>query len=161
MRARRRGADLVERRWRKRVLEAEQVVRGVLADQVGAGGERLAELDRGGADRLEGVGIARRLGDARAEARDAREAADGARGVGIALDAGERAVAREDAAPFEQAPEMDRGGGHVAVPQTFQPLWIATRPPSKGSTLVRTNPASPIIRSKAAMSGKRRIDSIR
>jgi hypothetical protein len=50
-----RGADLLERRRRQRVLKAGQVLRSLLADQIGAGGERLAELDGGRADRLKAV----------------------------------------------------------------------------------------------------------
>ncbi len=110
------SGDRGERDGGQRVLEAEEVVRRLVSDQVGAGGERLAELDRGGADRLERVGIARLGGHARAEAGDAREAADGLGRVRIALDAGQRPVAREDAAPEKQAPEMDGGRGHSLSP---------------------------------------------
>ena len=52
----------VERRGRQAVLEHEQVARRFLADQIGPGRERLAELDRGRADLLEGLGIGRTRG---------------------------------------------------------------------------------------------------
>src|SRR3546814_5453382 len=41
----------------ERVLQREQVMRGFLADEIGTRCERLAELDRRGADRLKGGGI--------------------------------------------------------------------------------------------------------
>src|SRR3546814_7264935 len=41
-------ANRVERHRGQRVLEAQQVAGGFLADQIGPGRERLAELDRGG-----------------------------------------------------------------------------------------------------------------
>jgi hypothetical protein len=47
------------------------------------------------------------------------------------------------------------------VHQIFQPEWIATSPPSSGSTLVWVKPASRIMRSNSGMGGKRRIDSIK
>jgi len=97
----------------QRVLEAQQIVRGFLADQIGARRQRLAELDRRGADILERVGIGRHQRHARAEAGNAGEAAHGLWRVRIALDPAQRAVTREDAAPFEQAEEMDGGGGHL------------------------------------------------
>jgi hypothetical protein len=45
--------DQLERDRRQAVLQREQVVRRLVADEVGPGGERLAELDRRRADRLE------------------------------------------------------------------------------------------------------------
>jgi len=93
---------------------------------------------------------------ARAEAGDATEPSHLRRGERIALDTAERPVAGERAAPAEQAPDMDGG-----VSQIFQPLWIATRPPSIGSTETRAKPARSIIALNFSMSGKRRIDSMR
>ncbi len=56
---------------REVVLELEQVHRRGFADEVGAGGERLAELDGGRADLLHGRGVIDLAGHAEAEARDA------------------------------------------------------------------------------------------
>jgi hypothetical protein len=125
-------ADQRERERGQRILQPQQVERRFLTHEIGARRQRLAELDRGRADRLERVGVARRLRHA------------------------QRAVPCENPAPFEEPPQVD---GRVG--QIFQPLWIATSPPRSGSTRVRAKPASAIIRSKRAMSGKRRIDSTR
>ena len=67
-----------------------------------------------------------------------------------------RAMPRERPPPLEQAPDMRGRPGQI-----FHPEWIATSPPMIGSTLVRSNPASRIIRSNSGIGGKRRIDSIR
>ena len=61
--------DRLERKRRQRILQAEEIERGLVTDDVGAGGERLAELDRGGAERLEGVGVARLIGHRGTDAR--------------------------------------------------------------------------------------------
>ena len=106
-----RGLDrrLDRREWlgRERILKLEEVGRGGIADQIGTGGQRLAQFDRGGADRLQRGGVIGIVGHARAEARDAGEAADEWRGQRIALDPGQRPVAGKRAAPFEQPPDVD------------------------------------------------------
>ena len=151
-----RATDSVEGERRERVLQPHQIERGVLADQIGSRRQRLAELDRGGADRLERIGIARNRRHARAEPREPDQPAQPRRRIRVALDPAQRAMPREDAAPFQEPPRVhDRRG------QIFQPEWIATSPPSIGSTLVWTNPASPIIALNRSIVGKRRIDSIR
>ena len=104
-----RRMDGLERHRRQAVLQSQQVVRRVLADQVGTGGERLAQLDRGGADRLERVGVARHPRHARAEASDAGEAADGGGGGRVLLDPAQGAVAREDPAPSQEPPQVRDG----------------------------------------------------
>lgn len=111
-RSRHRGVDRLVRNRRQRILQAKQVVRRDIADDIGPSRQRLAKLDRGRTDRLQRIGIGRHLGHAGAEPGDARQAAHRYRRVGIALDTPQRAVACEDAAPFEEAPEMDCGGGH-------------------------------------------------
>ena len=138
------------------VLQHGKVVRGRLADQIGAGGERLAELDRGRADRLEGLGIAGHLRHPRAEAGEPGQPAHRRRRVRIALDAAQRAVPRQHPAPFQEPPDMGDGTGQI-----FQPEWIATRPPRIGSAFTLRKPAASIMRAKPGMSGKRSIDSIR
>ena len=149
-------ADALERHRRQRVLQCQQVARGFLADQVGARRERLAELDRRGADRLEGGGIIGHRGLRRPEAREPAQPFDADRGRRRALDPAQRPVAREDAAPFQQAGNMDDRTG-----QAFHPLWIATNPPMIGSTFTAVKPAAPIILANSGIGGKRRIDSIR
>ena len=108
-----RGADQREGEGGHRILEPREIQRRRLPHQIGAGGERLAELDRGRADRLEGIGIARLLGSARTDPRDAGEAAHGRRRVRVALDPAQRAVAGKRAAPAHQAPQVDDGRGHM------------------------------------------------
>ena len=129
-----------------------------LADQVGAGGERLAELDRGRADLLQGRGIIGPRWACAAPKRATRHSRRTSGGVsGSRSMPCKRAVPRQRPAPFEEAPEMDDGGGG----QIFHPLQMQTRPPSIGSTLALAKPASAIIRRKASGLGKRRIDSTR
>src|SRR3546814_7240143 len=68
--------DALEGDGRQRVLERQQVAGRLFADKVGARRQRLAELDRRGADGLEGGGI---IGNARldgAEPGDAAESLD-------------------------------------------------------------------------------------
>ena len=151
-----RRLDRREGLGRQVVLELEQVRRRRLADEIGAGGERLAELDRGRADLLHRRGIIDLAGHAQAEARDAAQPADVGRRQRVALDALQGAMPRQRPAPFEEAPEMDGGGGQI-----FHPLQMQTSPPSIGSTLALAKPASAIIRRKASGLGKRRIDSTR
>ena len=149
-------SDLREGDRRQRILQPQQIERRGIADQIGSRRQRLAELHGGRPDRLERVGVARRSRDTCAEPQQPQEASQLGRRVGIAFQPAQCAVPREDAAPFEEPPAVDERSGQI-----FQPLWIATSPPSSGSTRVRTKPASRIIASNAGMSGKRRIDSIR
>jgi hypothetical protein len=72
-----------------------------LADEVGAGGERLAELDRGGAELLQRGGIVG-LGRLARPKRARRARRRKGRGEGIALDPLQRAVAGKRAAPAQQ-----------------------------------------------------------
>ena len=93
----------------QRILELEEVGRGGLADEVGTGRQRLAELDRGGADRLQRGGI---IGDRRAGAAPKRATrTGGARWRGVSGSRSippQRAVPRQRPPPFEEAPEMRR-----------------------------------------------------
>ena len=93
------------------VLQLRRFARRILADEVGPGGQRLAELDRGRADRLERRGIIGLGGHAQAEARDAAQPAHLRRGQRIALDALQRAVPRQRPAPLAAA----RDGSRAAV----------------------------------------------
>ena len=146
----------LERHRRDGILQPQQVAGGCLADDIGAGGERLAQFDRGRPQRLKSVGVARHLGHTRAQPCQSQQAPQPQRRVRITLDPAQRTVTGQRSAPFQKPPGMDDRRGQI-----FQPLWIATSPPSIGSTRVCTKPASPIMRSNAGISGKRRIDSIR
>ncbi len=106
------GANRFERHRRQVVLQRQQVARRFFADEVGPRGQRLAELDRGGADLLKRRGIVRRARLHRSEARDAGQPLDRLWGVGIALDPAQRAVLRQRAAPRQEPPDMRRGSGH-------------------------------------------------
>src|SRR3546814_12071725 len=89
----------------ERVLQREQVMRGFLADEIGTRCERLAELDRRGADRLKGGGI---VGDFRLDSTEASDEAEELyprRRLRPGFDHAPRAVECEDGAPVGQ-----RGG---------------------------------------------------
>jgi hypothetical protein len=64
------------RRRRERILKLEEVCRGSLPDEVGAGRKCLAKFDCCGADRLERGGIIGIGGLAQPETQHAHEAAD-------------------------------------------------------------------------------------
>ena len=96
------------------VLEPQQIVRSVFTDEIGASGERLAELDRRWSDRLERIGVARHCGHARAEPGYSGEAADGGWRVRVTLDPAQCSVPSEDAAPFQESPDVRCGRGHSA-----------------------------------------------
>src|SRR3546814_16033869 len=53
--------DTGEGNRRQRVLQGKEISGSLLAHQIGTGGERLTQLDRGGANRLKAFGIARLL----------------------------------------------------------------------------------------------------
>src|SRR3546814_8819870 len=77
--------------------------------------ERLTQLERGGANRLKGFGIARLLGHACPETGETRQTADRQWRQRVLLYAGERAMTSENATPFEETPEMGDGGCHAGV----------------------------------------------
>ena len=127
-----------------------------LADQIGPGRQRLPQLDCGRADRLERSGV---VGDTRLERAkpcDPAKPPNLCRGTRITLYPAQGTVTAKRSAPAQQAEDMGRRTGQI-----FQPEWIATSPPSIGSTLVRAKPALRIIPSNSGIGGKRRIDSIR
>ena len=120
--------DLFEIDRGKIVLQGQEVARGILADEVGPRGQRLPQLDRGGADIAKGAGIVGLFGLHRAETGNPREPLDLRRGVGIVLDPAQRPVARQRAAPLEQAQDMRRGACH---PRPSTPNGCS--PPRRGS----------------------------
>src|SRR3546814_12643271 len=77
------------------------------AHQIGTGGERLTQLDRGGANRLKGFGIARLLGHACSETGETRQTADRQWRQRVLLYAGERAMTSANAPPFEETPRTE------------------------------------------------------
>ncbi len=132
------------------------------ADQVGPGGQGLAELDGRRADRGEGAGVIGVAGLDRAEPRQRAAAGAPVRGhIGIGLDPAQCAPWRARMRP--QRSRRNRCVVAVVTPAgyTFQPECMATSPPSSGSTRVWANPASRIMSSNSVMGGKRRIDSTR
>ena len=110
---------------RQRILQGQQIVRRFLANQIGAGGERLPQLDRGRADFAKGTGI---IGDLRLDRPQPRNPAQPLhlwRGVAILLDPAQRAVTRQYAAPSEQAENMGCGTGHRLLDVS---LWMRVMP---------------------------------
>ena len=96
-------ANLAEgHRWQA-VLQLQQIARGRFADHVGPGCQRLAELDRGRADRLQCGRIIGLFWLDRAEPRDTEQSPDLRRSCLVSFQIAQRAVPRERAAPFEQA----------------------------------------------------------
>ena len=153
--------DKVEGRRGQLVLKHQQIVHGFFSNDVGPCRKCLPKLNRRRANGPKRPGIIGRFGLDRAKSRNTKKALYLRRGVAISLNGAQRSVAREDAAPFEQAKNMCNWTGHLVRGYTFQPLCIATSPPNMGSTLVCTKPASPIMRLKFCISGKRRMDSTR
>ncbi len=94
--------DRGEGHRRQAVLQGQQVVDRALAHQIGAGGERLAQLDRGRADGLKRAGIVGLVWLKRAEPRNPHQPPDRRRGVAIPLNPAQRAVLRQGAAPAQQ-----------------------------------------------------------
>src|SRR3546814_19040888 len=94
---------------------------GILADEIGTRRERLAELDRRGADRLEGGGIVGGLGLDRAETRDAAEALDSRRRLRRGFDPAPSAMARQGATPLQQTDDkIGRAACRERVCQTVK-----------------------------------------
>ena len=102
----------VKRRRRQLVLQRQQIMRGLNADDVRPRCQRLAELDRGRADGLKRTGIIRNLGLDRAQSRNPAQALHRWRRIAVSFDSAQRAVPGEDAAPFEQAEDVGCGACH-------------------------------------------------
>jgi len=112
-----RRLDRREGQGRQRILQPHEVRRGIATDQIGTSRERLPQLDRGGADRLQRGGVIGHGGLAQTEARGPEQVADRGRGQRIALDPPQRAVPGERPPPFEEPIEVGNAGGQI-----FQPL---------------------------------------
>jgi len=107
--------DRLERHGRQRILQAQQVRRRFLSNEVGTGRQRLAQLDRGRADRLEGVGIARLRRHPRAETGEPHQPPHRRGRQRIALYAAQRAMPRQRPPPFQEPPDMGDVAGHSRV----------------------------------------------
>ena len=119
------GTDAGEGHRRERVLQRQQVARRLFADQIGTRRERLPQLDRRRSDRLEGGGIVGHLGLDRAKPRDAAQPLDPRRRLRRGLDPAQRAMARQDAAPLQQAGDMGDGSGHLGPPPACGRGWAS------------------------------------
>ncbi len=146
---------------RHAVLQPFKLHHHLGADDVGAGGEELPELDVGGAEPVD------RGGEAAEAVRAAprQEIGEGQRRPGERrqhqrIDADERALARQHEAGARQARYVPDGGQTRQV-QSFQPEWMATTPPVSRVNATRENPASSIMSAKRSGGGNLRIDSTR
>ena len=110
-------AHLSKVKGRQSVLQAQEIAGRLFADEVGAGCERLTKLDGRWANFLKCPGIIRLFRQKCAQSGEACDEAQTRRGGRAALNAQQRAIARQNAAPFQQPPEMDDAGGQI-----FQPL---------------------------------------
>ena len=99
------------------ILQAEQIERRFLANQVGPGGQGLTQLDRGRTDCLKGSGIVRHARLEGTQPRQPEQPLDGRGCVAILLDSAQRAVLRQDPAPAQQSQQMGCRTGQI-----FQPL---------------------------------------
>ena len=156
--ARRRDGAL---RRRHAVLQLFELHRHLGADDVGARGEKLPELDVGGAEPVDGGGQA--ADAARAAPRHEigeRQRRPGERRQSIRIDADEGALARQHETGARQARSVSDGGQTRQV-QSFQPEWIATTPPVSRVNSTRRNPASATMSAKRSGGGNLRINSTR
>ncbi|MNQ78494.1 hypothetical protein D3C85_934070 [compost metagenome] len=172
------GAGFGQREGRQLVLQPAQILGELDAEDVGAGGQDLTQLDGHGAEVFEGLtdalagstGAMRLAGQHLHGARE-RTGPDGQQVGRLARDQG--VVARQHPAPADQTEGRAqrvadglrrRGGGRSLDGQPAQiahPWWMAAIPPDRLVTLTRLNPASSIIRLKVCWSGKRRMLSTR
>ena len=137
-------ADRLERRGREVVLQRERFSAASCSDEVRAGRQGLAELDRRRADRLQRRRVIGRRRDARPEARDPHQPADLRRRERVVFDPAQRPMAGQRPAPFQQTPQV--GDVRSSWPEcelksSIRCEW-STRPPSIGSAAARTKPAS-------------------
>ncbi|MNE20465.1 hypothetical protein D3C80_1135880 [compost metagenome] len=156
---------LLQREGRQLVLQSPQVLGELQAEDVGAGGQHLAQLDGDGAEVLEGLAdaLARPSGAMPAAGEQLDQAGEGAapggqQGVGLARDQG--VVARQHPPPADQAESrahrmahgpglrLGRRGVEDQPAQVAHPWWMAAMPPDRLVTLTRLKPASSIIRLK-------------
>ena len=161
------GAGLVQREGRQLVLQSAQILGELDAEDVGAGGQNLTQLDGHGAE------VFKRLPDALAGPTSAVLAAGrhlhqprerprpgGQQGIDLARDQG--VVTRQNPAPADQAQagaqrvadgfraRRGRRGLDGQPAQIAHPWWMAAIPPDRLVTLTRLKPASSIMRLNVA-----------
>ena len=110
-------AHLFKGKGRQSVLQTQEIAGRLFADEVGTGRERLTKLDGCRTNFLKCPGIIRLFRQKCAQSGEARNAAQACRGGRATLNAQQCAIARQNAAPFQQPPEMEDAGGQI-----FQPL---------------------------------------
>ena len=113
--------DRAERGGGDGVLEAGQIGGSFQPDQIGAGGERLAQFDGGGANRGEAGSEIGGGGGASTEARDFRQQPYSKRQPPV-LKRTQPATARQPPAPFQQPPQVDDGDQiRPSIPNVWRP----------------------------------------
>ena len=168
---------LFQREGRQGVLQPAQVACELQAEDVGAGGQDLAQLDRHRPQMLKRLAqpLARPALTSVAAGQHLHRAGegsgpDGQQGIGLARDQG--VMTRQNPQPAQQAQKgrhrilHRHGGGRrrgraIDPGQIAHPWWMAAIPPDRLVTDTRLKPASSIRALKAAWSGKRRMLSTR
>jgi len=105
-------------------LQAEQVMRGRIAYQIGPGSQGLTQLNRGRPYLLERARIIGLLRLECTQARDPRQSLDRCRRIDVALDPAQGTVPRQRTAPFEQAKDMRSRPWHskLSTPNGWRPI---------------------------------------
>ncbi|MNE31555.1 hypothetical protein D3C80_1251310 [compost metagenome] len=172
------GAGFGQGEGRQLVLQPAQILGELDAEDVGAGGQDLTQLDGHGAEVFEGLphALAGATGAVLAAGRQLHQPREragpgGQQRIDLARDQG--VVPRQHPAPADQAKRRaqriadgfrarrGRRGLDGQPAQIAHPWWMAAIPPDRLVTLTRLNPASSIIRLKVCWSGKRRMLSTR
>ena len=151
------GLGLCLRKRRQPVLQAFQIARHGDADDIGARGQELSELEIGGTEprqraRQPRAGFRAAALDQPGHAQRKLSGRRHQRGI----DDAEHALAREHECGARQPRGMGQCGDHKR-----QPECSATMPPERACQLTRAKPASRIISAKAFGFGNLRIDSTR
>ena len=149
------------REGRETVLQFGEIRRHLFADQIGAGGEKLTQLDEARSQGHEGAGQLL-AGPAVASAwhEPAQQGCQGGRHTRL-LDRRQCVMARQGAGDAEQSPEHERTAQHRFAVQMRQPEWMAAIPPERFRQRARAKPAVSSFAARSACGGKRRIDSTR
>ena len=113
--------DRAERGRGDGVLQTCQIGGGFEANEIGPGGERLAQFDGGGANRSEAGSEIRGGGGAGAETRDFRQQPYSKRQPPV-LKRTQTTTARQPPAPFQQPPQVDDGDQiRPSIPNGWRP----------------------------------------
>ena len=149
-------------RRRHAILQPLQLGGDLGADDVGPGGEKLAELDIGRPQPVDRARQSRR-GRARRAARGNSASASGSRASGgsVAGSTPTKAPSRASMKPARASRENVTRSVRMRQVQSFQPEWIATTPPVRRVNPTRAKPAAAIMSAKRSGAGNCRIDSTR